>query len=128
MACLRIAMPAYCFNIFRSIFGLLFCFLDRKLILGSKRIWQCMRKFPYAVWSLGTFLQMDKEETIFFPWKLVCVLKFFLDNHPINYPENLVTHFSERKDIDFCCVQISGDISTLWLLITLCNTPKDLVT
>ena len=39
--------------------------------------------------------------------------EFFLDNHPFNYPENLVTNFSEGKDIDFGCVQINGDISTL---------------
>ena len=36
--CLRKAIPAYCFNIFRSIFGLLLCLLDRKLILASKPI------------------------------------------------------------------------------------------
>ena len=33
-ACLRIAIP----DIFRSFFGLLFCLLDRKLILRSKPI------------------------------------------------------------------------------------------
>ena len=38
--CLRIVTSAYCFNIFRSNFGLLFCLLDRKLILGSKPIWE----------------------------------------------------------------------------------------
>ena len=37
-ACLRIAIPTYCFNIFRSTIGLLFCLLDIKLILGSKPI------------------------------------------------------------------------------------------
>ena len=36
--CLEIAIPASCFNILRSAFGLLFCLLDRKLILGSKTI------------------------------------------------------------------------------------------
>ena len=30
--CLRIAIPSYCFIICRSIFGFLFCLLDRKLI------------------------------------------------------------------------------------------------
>ena len=54
--------------------------------------------------------------------------QIFLVNHPFNYPENLVTNFSERKDTDFCCVQINGDICTLSLLITLCNMPKGLVT
>ena len=30
--CLTIAMPAYCFNIFGSIFSILFCLLIKKLI------------------------------------------------------------------------------------------------
>ena len=37
-ACLRIAIPAYCFNISGSIFGVLFCLLIKKLILGCKTI------------------------------------------------------------------------------------------
>ena len=127
---LRIAIQAYRFKIFRSIFGLLFCLLDKKLILRSKPIWQSMRKFSCAVWSVGTFPHMNKEETTFFSWKLrtgVCS-EVFLDNHSFNYPENLVTNFSERKDIEFCCVQINGDTSTLWILITLCKMPKGLAT
>ena len=126
---LRIAIPTYCCNIFRSTFGLLFYLLDRKLILGSKPIWQNMRKFSCAVWSVGTFPQMGKEETSF-SWKLhigMCS-EIFLDNHHFNYPGNLVTNFSEGKDIDFCYVQINEDISTLWLLITLFNMRKGLVT
>ena len=47
--CLKVAIPAYCFNIFGAIFGVLFCLLIKKLILGSKTIWQSMRKLPYAV-------------------------------------------------------------------------------
>ena len=47
--CLKVAIPAYCFTIFGSIFGVLFCLLIKKLILGSKTIWQSMRKFPCAV-------------------------------------------------------------------------------
>ena len=35
--CLRIAIPDYCFNIFGSIFGVLFCLLIKKL-LGCKTI------------------------------------------------------------------------------------------
>ena len=65
-ACLKIEIPAYCFNIFGSIFGVLFCLLIKKLILGSKTIWQSMRKFPRSVWSVRTFPHMDKEETFFF--------------------------------------------------------------
>ena len=34
--CERIAIPGYCLNSFRSIFGFQFCLLDKKLILGSK--------------------------------------------------------------------------------------------
>ena len=30
-------------------FGVLFCLLIKKVILGSKTIWQSMRKFPCAV-------------------------------------------------------------------------------
>ena len=48
-AYLGIAISAYCFNILGSIFGDLFCLLIKMLILGSKAIWQSMRKFPCAV-------------------------------------------------------------------------------
>ena len=48
-ASLKIAIPAYCFNIFGSIFGVLFCLLLQKLILGSKTIWESLTKFPCAV-------------------------------------------------------------------------------
>ena len=47
--CLRIAKPAYSFNISRSILCVLFCLLIRKLVLGSKTICQSMRKVPCAV-------------------------------------------------------------------------------
>ena len=47
--CLKVAIPAYCFTIFGSIFGVLFCLLIKKLILGSKTIWQSLRKFQSAV-------------------------------------------------------------------------------
>ena len=47
--CLEVAIPAYCFNIFGLIFGALFCLLIKKLVLGSKTIWQSVRKFPCAV-------------------------------------------------------------------------------
>ena len=50
---------------------------------------------------------MDKEEITFFvSWKLhtgTCS-EIFLDNHPFNYAEDLVTNLSERKDTDFCCL------------------------
>ena len=34
--CLKVAIPAYCFTIFGSMFGVLFCLLIKKLLLGSK--------------------------------------------------------------------------------------------
>ena len=67
--CLRMAIPAYCFSIFESIFGVLFCLLIQKLILGCETIWQSMRKFLWAVWSVSIFLDMNKEEKFLF-WKL----------------------------------------------------------
>ena len=77
----KITIPAYCFNIFGSIFGVFFCLLIKKSILGSKTIWQSMRKFPYAVWSVMTFPHMDNDETFFFSWKLhIGMVWFFLDN------------------------------------------------
>ena len=86
-----------------------------------------MKKLPCTVWSVRTFLLTDKEEAVQFFWKMV--FGIFLDNHLFNYSnENLVTNLSERKKIDFCCVQINCDISNFWLLITLCNMPKGLVT
>ena len=41
----------------------------KKLILECGSIWQSMRKFLWAVWSVSTFPHMDKEET-FLSWKL----------------------------------------------------------
>ena len=67
--CLRMAIPAYRFSIFGSIFGALFCLLIEKLILECDTMWQSMRNFLWAVWSVSTFPNMDKEET-FLSWKL----------------------------------------------------------
>ena len=36
--CLKVEISAYCFHIFGSLFGVLFCLLIKKLILGSKTI------------------------------------------------------------------------------------------
>ena len=66
---LRIAIPAYCFNIFGSIFGFLFCLLIKMWVLGSRSIWESIRKVPSAVWSVRTICHIDKEETVFY-WKL----------------------------------------------------------
>ena len=64
-ACVRISKPAYCFHICGSAFGVLFCLLDGKLVLGSNIIWQSIREF-FTVWTVGTFPRMDKEEMSFF--------------------------------------------------------------
>ena len=63
--CLRMAIPAYCFSIFGSIFGALFCLHIKNLILECDTIWQSMRKFLRAVLSVSAFPHMDKEETFF---------------------------------------------------------------
>ena len=65
-ACLKIAMPAHCFNIF----GVLFCLLIKKLILENNAIWESMRKFQCDVWRVRTFPDMEKGETFFSFWQL----------------------------------------------------------
>ena len=109
--CLRMAIPAYCFSIFGSIFGALFCLLIKKLILEYDIIWQSMRKFLQAVWSVSTFPHMDKETFLFwklridmvwifvpFHWTWKFELKFFWKFSCFN--------FSERKRFNFCWVQM----------------------
>ena len=87
--CLRIAILAYCFNIFGSIFGVLFCLHIKKLILGCKSIWQSMRKFPCAVWRVSIFPHTDKKETFFFLKTEYWSGLNFLDNYFLIRPENL---------------------------------------
>ena len=41
--CIRMEITAYCFNIFGSVFGALFCLLMKKLILGCETIRKSMR-------------------------------------------------------------------------------------
>ena len=60
--CLRMAIPAYCFRIFGSIFGALLCLHIKNFILGCDTIWQSMRKCLWAVGSVSTFSHMGKEE------------------------------------------------------------------
>ena len=59
---LRMEIPAYCFSISWSIFGILFCLHIKKSILGCDTIWQSIRKFLWAVWYVSTFPHMDEEE------------------------------------------------------------------
>ena len=108
--CLKLAIPVSCFTIFRSNFGVLFCLLIKKLILGSKIIWQSMRKFPCAVWSVRAFPNTWTEKNFFFlqiSWnfniyKQVCKLSNKL--------------FWEKRYELFLR---PNDMQTLWLLITL---------
>ena len=79
--CLKIEVPDYCLNIFGSIFGVVFCLLIKKLILGSKTNSQNMRKFPCAVWSVKTFPHMDKEETFFFFFLDIGMVWLFVDSY-----------------------------------------------
>ena len=60
--CLRMAIPAYYFSIFGSIFGVLFCLLIKKFILRCSTIWQSIRKFLWTVGIVSTFSHMDKQE------------------------------------------------------------------
>ena len=110
--CLRMAIPAYCFSMFGSIFGALFCLLIKKLILKCNTIWQSMRKFLWAVWNVSTFPHMDKEKTFLF-WKLHIdmVLIFYTFSSDLKiwtyiFWKFSCFNFSERKDINFCLVQM----------------------
>ena len=79
---LRITIPAYCFNICGSIFGVLFCLLYSKLILESKTIWQSMRQFNmYSLKCMGVFPHMDTGKTFFLENFTLVWHKRFLDNY-----------------------------------------------
>ena len=87
--CLRIAISAYCLNIFGSVFGVLFCLLDKKLILRSKKHLTKYEHLFVSVEGVRKFPQMDKEETSFFLEN--CTLAYseiFLDNYLFMRPEN----------------------------------------
>ena len=97
---------------FWIIFGALFCLFIKKLILECDTIWQRMRKFLQAAWSVRTFLHMDKEET-FLSWKLHIDMvwifyTFSLDLKIWTYIlwKFSCFNFSERKGINFCWIQI----------------------
>ena len=131
--CLRMAIRAYCFCIFGSIFGALFCLLIKKLILECDTIWQSMRKILRAVWRVSTFPHMDKEET-FRSWKLhIDMVWIFL--YLFIRPENLKSKFSENlaaltflREKVTTFAESKWYMYTLWLLITLWIMPKGLVT
>ena len=52
-ACLRMAI---------KFFGVLFCLLIKKFILGCDTIWQSMIKFLWVVGSVSTFPHLEKEK------------------------------------------------------------------
>ena len=102
---------------FGLIFGVLFCLIINKLLLGSKTIWQSMRKFPCAVLSVRTFSYMDKNEIFFLLknthwWGLI-----FLDNYLFKRNSN----FSKTKDINFRCVQMIYTPFESYLLSAICQ-------
>ena len=76
--CLRMAIPAYCFSIFESIFGVLFCVFIKKFILGCDTIWQSMRKFLWAVESVSTFPHISKEEKFLSSKMIIGMVCFFI--------------------------------------------------
>ena len=80
---------------------------------------------------------IGKEETSFFSGKLHIVMwsEFFFRQLPFHRTWNFLKstkifneNYSERRDTYFWWVQIYGEISTLWLLINICNMPKGLLT
>ena len=79
--CLRMAILAYCFSICGSIFDALFSLLFKKLILECDTIWQSLRKFLWAVWSVTIFPHMDKEETFFLENYILIWSEFFIPFH-----------------------------------------------
>ena len=78
----------------KIISDLLFCLLIKKLILECDTIWQSMRMFLWAVWSVSTFPHMDKEKKNYFlktaHWYGLSFLYLFIR------PENLNWKFSEN--------------------------------
>ena len=95
--------------------------------------WSSMRKFPCAVWKAGTFPHIDKEETFFFlenctlVWSKFFYIIIFSWDHKIFlkvWKFSCKFFWEERYQLLMC----SYDISTFWLLITLWNMPKGLVT
>ena len=99
-------------------------------------IWQSIRKFLWAVWSVSTFARMRKctqRRNISFlkttHWYGLNFVYFFIR------PENLNLKFSENfaaltflRDKVSTFAESKWYMYTLWLLITLCNMPKGLVT
>ena len=91
--CLRMAIPAYCFSIFGSSFGALFCLLIKKLMLECDTISQSMRvstsslKYEY-ISSYGQRRNISFLKTAH--WYGLNFLYLFIR------PENLNLKFSEN--------------------------------
>ena len=71
---------------------------------------------------------MGKEEKSFSLDNSILAFRDFFRWDLQNKSGNLVPSFPQSKYKDLGYDQICGDISTLWLLINLCNMPKTLVT
>ena len=134
-ACLRIAIPAYCFNSFGSIFGVLFYLLDRKLILRSsltkyEKFFRCSLKCRYITpdgrrRNVVFFLKNAHSYVV---WNFLRESLFHKTWKFKNESEDLAINLSARKMIDFSFVQLYGGISALWLLDTIYNMPKSVLT
>ena len=61
----KMAIPAYCFRIFGTVFGALFCLLIKKLILECDSIWQSMRDF-YKQFEVSVHFLIWKKKKHFF--------------------------------------------------------------
>ena len=126
--CLRMAIPAYCFSIFGSIFGALFCLLI-KLILECDTIWQSMRvstsslkcEYISSYWQRNISWKLHIDMVwIFYTFSLDLKIWTYI------FGKFSCFNFSERKGSTLA--KSKWYMYTLWLLITLCNMPKGLVT
>ena len=127
--------PVYCFSVFGSIFCVLFCLLIKTLILGCDTIWQSMRKFLWAVWSVSAFPHMDKENYFFFEnctlvWSGFLYLFIRPEDLNLKISENLtaLTLLGEKVSTSAESKWYIWYMYTLWLCITLGYMPKSLVT
>ena len=79
--CLWMATPVYCFSIFGSIFGVLFCLLIKELILGCDTIWQSMRSSyeQFEVWV--HFLKWTNKKHFFLENCTLIRPEFFIPFH-----------------------------------------------
>ena len=122
-------IPAYCFSIFGSIFGALFCLLIKNLILECDTIWQSMRvstsslkcEYISSYWQRNISWKLHIDMVwIFYTFSLDLKIWTYI------FGKFSCFNFSERKGSTLA--KSKWYMYTLWLLITLCNMPKGLAT